>query len=49
MVSGPEITDKYVGESERKIRDLFAEARRNAPSVVVFDEFDSIAAQTHRK
>ena len=45
VVSGPEITDKYVGESERKIRDLFNEARRNAPSVVVFDEFDSIAAR----
>jgi transitional endoplasmic reticulum ATPase len=45
VVSGPEITDMYVGESERKIRDLFAEARRNAPAVVVFDEFDSIAAQ----
>jgi transitional endoplasmic reticulum ATPase len=43
VVSGPEVTDKYVGESERKIRRLFAEARRNAPSVVVFDEFDSIA------
>ncbi|EIV94377.1 26S protease regulatory subunit [Frankia sp. QA3] len=45
VVSGPEITDKYVGESERKVRDLFAEARRNAPTVIVFDEFDSIAAQ----
>jgi transitional endoplasmic reticulum ATPase len=45
VVSGPEITDMYVGESERKVRDLFAEARRNAPAVVVFDEFDSIAAQ----
>jgi transitional endoplasmic reticulum ATPase len=45
VVSGPEITDKYVGESERKIRELFAEARRNAPSVVVFDEFDSIASR----
>jgi transitional endoplasmic reticulum ATPase len=45
VVSGPEITDKYVGESERKVRDLFAEARRNAPSVVVFDEFDSIAVR----
>lgn len=45
VVSGPEITDKYVGESERKIRDIFAEARRNAPSVIVFDEFDSIAAR----
>ena len=44
VVSGPEVTDKYVGESERKIRELFAEARRNAPAVLVFDEFDLIAA-----
>jgi transitional endoplasmic reticulum ATPase len=35
----------YHGESERKVRDLFAEARRNAPAVVVFDEFDSIAGR----
>ena len=33
VVSGPEVTDKYVGEGERKIRELFSEARRNAPSV----------------
>jgi transitional endoplasmic reticulum ATPase len=45
VVSGPEITDKYVGEGERKVRELFNEARRNAPSVLVFDEFDAIAAQ----
>jgi transitional endoplasmic reticulum ATPase len=45
VVSGPEVTDMYVGESERKVRDLFAEARRNAPSVLVFDEFDAIAAK----
>ena len=44
VVSGPEVTDMYVGESERKLRAIFAEARRNAPSVIVFDEFDSIAA-----
>ncbi|HEY3867438.1 MAG TPA: ATP-binding protein [Actinocrinis sp.] len=49
VVSGPEVTDMYVGESERKVRDLFAEARRNAPAVVVFDEFDSIAAQRSRR
>jgi transitional endoplasmic reticulum ATPase len=46
VVSGPEVTDMYVGESERKVREIFAEARRNAPAVVVFDEFDSIA---HRR
>ncbi|WP_203698888.1 ATP-binding protein [Catellatospora coxensis] len=45
VVSGPEVTDMYVGESERKVRDLFAEARRNAPAVIVFDEFDSIAGR----
>ncbi|VFM99462.1 MAG: transitional endoplasmic reticulum ATPase [Candidatus Kentron sp. G] len=45
IISGPEVTDMYVGESERKVRAIFAEARRNAPSVVVFDEFDSIAAR----
>jgi transitional endoplasmic reticulum ATPase len=44
VISGPEVTNKYVGESERHIRELFAEARRNAPSVIVFDEFDAIAA-----
>lgn len=45
IVSGPEVTDMYVGESERKVRAIFAEARRNAPAVIVFDEFDSIAAR----
>ncbi|MER7282444.1 ATP-binding protein [Dactylosporangium sp. NPDC000244] len=45
VVSGPEVTDMYVGESERKIREIFAEARRNAPSVIVFDEIDSIAGR----
>lgn len=45
VVSGPEVTDMYVGESERKVRELFAEARRNAPAVMVFDEFDSIATK----
>ncbi len=45
IVSGPEVTDMYVGESERKVRELFAEARRNAPAVLVFDEFDAIATK----
>jgi SpoVK/Ycf46/Vps4 family AAA+-type ATPase len=45
VVSGPEIMGTYVGESERNVREIFAEARRNAPSVVVFDEFDSIASR----
>lgn len=45
MISGPEIMDKYVGESENNLRRIFATARRNAPAVVFFDEFDSIASQ----
>jgi transitional endoplasmic reticulum ATPase len=45
VVSGPEVMDMYVGESERKVRELFAEARRNAPAVLVFDEFDAIATK----
>lgn len=45
MVSGPEIMDKYVGQSESNLRHIFATARRNAPSVIFFDEFDSVASQ----
>lgn len=43
VVSGPEVNGMWHGESEGRIRDLFAQARRNAPSVLVFDEFDAIA------
>lgn len=45
VVSGPETLNKWYGESERQMRELFAEARRNAPSVLVFDEFDAIASE----
>lgn len=45
MISGPEIMDKYVGQSETNLRRIFATARRNAPAVIFFDEFDSIASQ----
>ncbi len=44
MVSGPEIMDMWVGKSESNLRRLFTIARRNAPAVIFFDEFDSIAA-----
>ena len=43
VVSGPEVNGMWHGESEGRIRDLFAQARRNAPSVLIFDEFDAIA------
>jgi transitional endoplasmic reticulum ATPase len=43
VVSGPEVLDPYWGATERRLRELFAGARRNAPAVIVFDEFDAIA------
>ena len=42
-VKGPEIINKYVGESEKSIRKLFEKARQNSPSILFFDEFDAIA------
>ncbi len=45
MISGPEIMEKWVGQSEANMRKVFATARRNAPSVILFDEFDSIAGK----
>ncbi|MFW9856603.1 MAG: CDC48 family AAA ATPase [Candidatus Thorarchaeota archaeon] len=44
-VSGPEIMSKFYGESEQKIRDIFEEARQNAPSILFIDEIDSIATK----
>jgi transitional endoplasmic reticulum ATPase len=42
-VNGPELLDKYVGESEKAVRDLFATARENAPAVIFFDEVDAVS------
>src|ERR687891_382850 len=42
-VKGPELLSKWVGESERGIREIFRRARQAAPCVVFFDEIDSIA------
>lgn len=42
-VKGPELLDKYVGESERAVRALFTRARASAPCIVFFDELDSLA------
>ncbi|PSQ05551.1 AAA family ATPase [Halobacteriales archaeon QS_6_71_20] len=44
-VSGPEITSKYKGESEERLREIFEEADENAPAIVFFDEIDSIAGE----
>ncbi|CAH9105362.1 unnamed protein product [Cuscuta epithymum] len=42
-VKGPELFSKWVGESEKAVRALFAKARANAPSIIFFDEIDGLA------
>lgn len=41
IVSGPELKSKWVGESEENLRRIFNQARKAAPSIIVFDEIDS--------
>ena len=42
-VNGPEVIHKFYGESEAKLRQIFEEAQRNAPSIIFLDEFDALA------
>lgn len=42
-VKGPELFSKWVGESEKAVRSLFAKARANSPAIVFFDEIDGLA------
>ncbi|XP_056625133.1 ribosome biogenesis protein SPATA5 isoform X2 [Triplophysa dalaica] len=42
-VKGPELLSKYVGESERSVREVFRKARAVAPSIIFFDEIDALA------
>jgi transitional endoplasmic reticulum ATPase len=44
-VDGPELIDKYVGESEKAVREVFERARQASPSIVFFDEVDAIAGR----
>jgi transitional endoplasmic reticulum ATPase len=48
-IKGPELLNKYVGESEKGVREVFEKARSNAPTVVFFDEIDSIAGERGRQ
>jgi transitional endoplasmic reticulum ATPase len=42
-ISGPEIVSKFYGESEQRLRQIFEEGQRTAPSIIFIDEIDSIA------
>ncbi len=42
-INGPEIVSKFVGEAEKRIRKLFDDAEKNAPSIIFIDEIDAIA------
>ncbi len=43
LLNGPEIMSKFYGESEKKIREIFEEAEKNAPTIIFIDEIDAIA------
>ena len=42
-INGPEIMSKFYGESEQRLREVFEEAKQNAPSIIFIDEIDAIA------
>ncbi len=43
LVNGPEIMNKFYGESEKKVREIFDEAEKNSPTIIFIDEIDAIA------
>jgi len=45
LIKGPELISKWVGESERAIREIFKKARQTSPCVIFFDEIDAIASR----
>ena len=45
---GPELFSKWVGDSERAVRQVFSRARNVAPAIIFFDEIDALAVQRKR-
>jgi transitional endoplasmic reticulum ATPase len=46
-VKAAELLDKYIGESERNVREIFRKARQAAPCIIFFDEIDALAVARH--
>jgi transitional endoplasmic reticulum ATPase len=44
-IKGPEMISKWVGESERAVREIFKKAKQSAPAIIFLDEFESIASR----
>jgi len=45
LINGPEVMNKFYGESEKRIREIFEEAEKNSPSIIFIDEIDAIATK----
>ena len=43
-IKGPELFSKYVGDTEKAIREIFRKARLSSPSIIFFDEIDAMAS-----
>ncbi|MBW2993656.1 CDC48 family AAA ATPase [Candidatus Woesearchaeota archaeon] len=48
LVKGPELLSKWVGESEKAVREIFKKARQTSPTIIFFDEIDSLAPKRGR-
>ncbi len=49
LVKGPELLNKWVGESEKGVREIFKKARQVSPTIIFFDEIDAIAGRRGRE
>lgn len=43
-IKGPELFSKYVGDTEKAIREIFRKARLSSPSIIFFDEIDAMGS-----